>query len=98
MYDPIYSQNIGLCGFRCRVVDSAGKACTKVVRTYRGITMHCKRVHGLVAQMKLFDEVKDGKETEASRSELQPVRSAAERAVLIANGEGLPFTGRSEDS
>lgn len=56
MYDPIYSQNIGLCGFRCRVVDSAGKSCTKVVRTYRGIVMHCKRKHGLVAQMQLFGD------------------------------------------
>ena len=43
---PIYSQNIGLCGFRCRV-----GACTKVVRSYRGIVMHVKRVHGLGAQM-----------------------------------------------
>jgi hypothetical protein len=55
MYDPIYSTNIGLCGFRCRVVRADGKPCTKVVRSYRGIVMHCFRVHGLRAQMKLFD-------------------------------------------
>ena len=48
VYDTVYSQNIGLCGFRCRV-----GACTKVVRSYRGIVMHCKRVHRLVAQMEL---------------------------------------------
>lgn len=94
MYDPIYSQNIGLCGFRCRVVDSAGRACTKVVRTYRGIVMHCKRVHRLVAQMEMNF---DGKEKQAA--DVKPVRASgsAERAVLIANGEGLPFSGSTED-
>ena len=81
MYDPIYSQNIGLCGFRCRVVTADGRACTKVVRTYRGITMHCLRVHGLRAQMKLFDAVlcsvesveekKDGKEEKENKVERQ---------------------------
>lgn len=48
MYDPIYSQNIGLVGYRCRVGD-----CKRVVPTYRGITMHCLRVHGIVAQMEI---------------------------------------------
>jgi hypothetical protein len=48
MYDPCYTSNLGLVGFRCRVGD-----CKKVVRSYRGIVMHCKRVHGLEAQMKL---------------------------------------------
>jgi hypothetical protein len=74
VYDPIYSQNIGLCGFRCRV-----GACTKVVRTYRGINMHCLRVHGLRAQIAfpfpslLIEEKKDG-ESQTER-ELQSVRS-----------------------
>ena len=48
MYDPIYSQNIGLCGYRCRV-----GACMRVVRTYRGIVMHCWKKHGLRAQMEM---------------------------------------------
>lgn len=99
MYDAVYSQNIGLCGFRCRV-----GACTRVVRTQRGITMHCLMVHGLRAQIALFDaapisvgtkEKESGKVKTIKKPKL--VR-AAERAVLDANGEGLPFAGSREDS
>lgn len=76
MYDPIYSQNIGLCGFRCRVVNKDGTSCTRVVRSYKGIVMHCKRKHGLVAQMKLFETLQEnnnGKKLETARK-LEPVR------------------------
>ena len=68
MYDPIYSNNIGLCGFRCRA-----PGCRKVVPTYRGIVMHCKRVHGLEAQMEIPGmEKRDAKSKTAKQSE--PIR------------------------
>jgi len=73
MYDPIYSQNIGLCGFRCRVVEKDGKSCTRVVRTYRGIIMHCLRVHGLRPQMCLPGMENNEKKTERSNAEPIPI-------------------------
>lgn len=93
MYDPIYSQNIGLCGFRCRV-----GACTKVVRTYRGIMMHCLRVHKMRAQMEFPYNVKENSNGEAENASERIVRSAggAERAVLLANG-AAESSGSSED-
>lgn len=71
MYDPCYSTNLGLVGFRCRVGQ-----CTKVVRTYRGIVMHCLRVHGLRAQIALpgMENLYE-KSKQASSGELQPVRA-----------------------
>src|SRR5271157_4459347 len=53
MYDALYSQNIGLCGFRCRIED-----CVKVTRTLRGMRTHALRVHGVKEQRELFDEEK----------------------------------------
>jgi hypothetical protein len=70
MYDPIYSQNIGLCGFRFRVGD-----CKRVVRSYRGIVMHCRRVHGLTAQIE-FPFPKENKDETKTGTELQPIRGA----------------------
>jgi hypothetical protein len=74
MYDPCYTQNLGLVGFRCRV-----GACTKVVRTYRGIVMHCLRVHKLRAQMTLpgFTEGEKNENTDTAKDSdrnLQRVR------------------------
>jgi hypothetical protein len=91
MYDPIYSQNIGLCGFRCRV-----GSCTKVVRSYRGIVMHCKRVHGLKAQTVLPFPVKEKEDgQEASAVHAEPIRAdAAGRDTMLAN----VFERSTEDS
>lgn len=49
MYEPCYTSTQGLVAFRCRV-----GACTRVVRTLRGIKMHCLRVHGLREQIEMF--------------------------------------------
>lgn len=48
IYEPLYSPNLGLCGFRC------GR-CPRVVRTERGINMHLLRVHGIKKQTEMFD-------------------------------------------
>lgn len=84
MYDAVYSQNIGLCGFRCRV-----GACTRVVRTQRGILMHCRRVHGMVAQRELFEgdmtlakEKKNGKSKAKTVRKLEPVRDSSGNEAL----------------
>ena len=61
-------------GFRCKVKtqqDGALRYCNRVVRTERGIAMHCKRVHKIVTQMELFD----AEETQREANELQPVRA-----------------------
>jgi hypothetical protein len=44
MYDPLYSPNVGLGGFRCR-------ECARVTRTERGVKAHCWLVHGKKVQL-----------------------------------------------
>lgn len=87
MYDPIYSANVGLCGFRCRCKQRDGTACRRVVPTYRGIVMHCKRVHGLAAQMEMaYGETKGkgkGKQPESVR-----VEHHEERGLFYDEHEG----------
>jgi hypothetical protein len=39
MYLPLYNENIGLGGFKC-------KTCPRVTRTERGMRSHCWRCHG----------------------------------------------------
>lgn len=92
MYDPIYSQNIGLCGFRCRVVNKDGTSCTRVVRSYKGIVMHCLRVHGLRAQM----ELPYGKET--SQAVVEPVRADGNTEHFVSiRGKDI-FSSSAKDS
>jgi hypothetical protein len=50
IWEPLYSPNLGLCGFRCRVGE-----CARVVRTRLGIRMHVERVHGVQEQAELFE-------------------------------------------
>lgn len=76
MYEACYTANLGLVGFRCR----ATPQCKKVVRTYRGITMHLKRKHGLTAQMALvgwLDEKEKQSDTKPIRDERTKPASAA---------------------
>lgn len=47
MYLPLYNENIGLGGFKC-------KECGRVTRTERGIKSHLWRVHGQKIQLELF--------------------------------------------
>lgn len=42
-FDPLYSENVGLGGFRCR-------QCGRVTRTYSGIKSHLWSVHGIKIQ------------------------------------------------
>ena len=49
MFIPLYSENYGLGGFKC-------KDCGKVTRTRRGIVQHIWRVHAKKAQIELFAE------------------------------------------
>ena len=46
MYDPLYSEKIGLGGFRCR-------DCGAVTKTEKGIREHCWRKHGEKIQSEL---------------------------------------------
>jgi len=49
MIEALYSPTQGgPFGYRC-------KLCARVTRTYRGMEMHCLRVHNLKAQGELFD-------------------------------------------
>lgn len=42
-FDPLYSENVGLGGFRCR-------ECGRVTRTYSGMKSHLRIVHGIKIQ------------------------------------------------
>ena len=100
MYEPLYSPTEGgPYGYRCKVrtmldgtVSKNGALCNKVCRTYRGIVMHCKKVHGLEQQQEMFGD-DDGEKTQQSSDELLDVRRAeADRSA--AGGAGKPAGGK----
>lgn len=59
MYDPLYSPNVGLGGFRCR-------ECARVTRTERGIKSHYWIVHGKKVQIEFSFTRPDESVPEAS--------------------------------
>jgi len=92
MYEPLYSTHEGgPFGYRCKIkIDTLNcfKPCNKVCRTYRGIVMHCLRVHNVRAQMELFDEEK----TKREAAELRPVsRVEVCNAFAAIDGAGQLF-------
>lgn len=92
MYEPCYTSSQGLVGFRCRV-----GACTRVVRSYKGIMMHCKRKHGLTEQMKLFDAVKETKDEETKTAELEPIREQRTESPTTAHFDRGIFAIRTTE-
>ncbi len=100
MYECAYTANCALVGYRCKV-----GACTKIVRTYRGIVMHCLRVHGLKAQMELFNAAKlsvetvmekKNDETKVKRN-VKPIRAAGVTARDIRSFDTTGKFSVSED-
>lgn len=59
IFEPLYSPDLGLAGFRCRC-----GACTRVVRTQRGAEMHCWRKHKIKAQMEMDYEATTARKPE----------------------------------
>ena len=77
MYEACYTPNLGNVGFRCRVGE-----CKRVVPTYRGIVMHCKRVHGLEAQIEL-PYPREVKDEEAETANDKHVRAESSGSTAI---------------
>ena len=69
-HEPLYSPNVGLAGFVCRITerDKYAEPCKKVTRTERGMLMHLARVHGVRLQAELFDKDTEVKHDEEHRS------------------------------
>src|SRR6266568_4417006 len=77
MYEPLYSATAGgPFGYRCKLPQRGAKPntaealvlCNRTTRTYKGIVMHCLRVHGLRAQMEMFDGEKERQRTADQRA------------------------------
>lgn len=94
MYDPIYSNNLGLVGYRCRCTPE----CVRIVPTYRGIVMHCKRVHGMTAQIEFpypkeqndvrHEDVKSDDDGKTSRSVLRKHARKLSDAAAVGDARG----------
>jgi len=82
MYDPLYNENIGLGGFRCR-------DCRRVTRTERGMKSHMWSVHGQKVQLELYQSVEQtaGAIRPATESEQRDDRGGDCRAIVVYLGD-----------